>query len=415
MIDTIKIQIDGEAYTTVKHFFLTGEYEKITEDTEKINIQGVVKKAFFNNKKDTNKEYYKGFVYLNSRNYGIRFFINENLRKINIEWSVPKWEYSSNVFEFIDVIDINTLTIIDHLPRLKEMLGLHLYNILNQISYGNYYKFIGCFSLVRIDLCKNIIFNSEHDSTLFYKYLTQQKKKYSKTIDGNLNFYKDETIFYKQDAYSVKFYKKGKELTSENFLHDMKTNLAIAEFANRIIRFEVTYRNLKLSQIMRQLLIDDKPDHLPLEKWKNKIYRFGFDQECNMYKYDFFKCLIVFVDHFNKEFESWLPKDNFNKSEFNLKIDEYAYRNYLISGKKCKVGRFKLICQLIEKGDSWDKLVSDGIIPKSSSYYYKNKFHQMGININRLTYQPVNVDKTYFTYMKELRTNQYFYHLIKKL
>lgn len=403
MIDTVKIKVGIRGLTYILPYIRGLKVEK-EYTQEAVNVEGLIKRNIKTNKeKFTDKHYLSGRFMNGSRNYGIRFFINELEKSIVLEWSIPKFVFGTNLMEFIDTTDIFDVQFHSQLKKVREMFMHHIISVLDSISFNSSAKWLHDVELTRIDFCKNIIFQHQIDSDNYFKFLRETKKRYANDLEGNLNFYKDETIFYKQDNYSIKFYKKGKELTCENFTFNMKKNQAIKEIADRTIRFEITYRNAKISQILRRYYIDEKPEYIPIDDWKNKVYKLKFTEVIDSSKniYDDFD---IIATHFFAEFERWIPTDKFEKGEYIDKIKWYE-NTMRLQGKKVKLGRLLLICNLIATGKTWDMLCSDGTIPKSSKYYYMKLFKKIGLDISRLTFHEIIVDKTYQNYLIEFRKN----------
>jgi len=181
---------------------------------------------------------------------------------ITFNFSIPKYLYGNNVMQFLHGIGaIGTLNnIID-------------YDIQKELSYSKLIAFIASFlksefptisikfsdiEIKRIDLCFNEIYSSIDNALNALEAKKQIKKKWER--DGMYHPFKT-SIFYKTKDYSAKIYHKGSEFEKNDYNKVLKNNGQqvaddLQNLANKILRYEMSFRPSYLSKITYDKIID---------------------------------------------------------------------------------------------------------------------------------------------------------------
>ena len=157
------------------------------------------------------------------------------------EFSIPKYVYGHNLEQY---------------PLNKPDVIYELKEFFNKFIEENYQIKVPLHDIriLRLDIC----YNHHFDNTI-------QKHQHKKMIiqNGHINFparnvtkYGNDTIMINYDHYSFKMYDKGAEFKKHDYLELCKDeNFGIEEtnklqlIADKILRFEISYRKPKISDV----------------------------------------------------------------------------------------------------------------------------------------------------------------------
>lgn len=259
MIDTIVLRIHGYE-----------KYSHIVKHLESINDKrdGYTKKFIHTGMEDRSRI---GIFYgdtdrildLDSRpninvpssNYSVVCSIRQDRDFIELNFSIPKYVYSTNVIQFIDQYD----------PSIKHTFDKLLHVITR--FFADYLPLPPDWSDVemhRIDVCYNQFFLSKDDAL---RYLSEQKglnRHYARSEKNTFDATKDTTVSYVTDNYSFKIYHKGTEFRKNDYKKLLKKNprnLDLPEMADKadlILRYEITARNGLMNYLWKQHIKGDQ-------------------------------------------------------------------------------------------------------------------------------------------------------------
>lgn len=452
MIDTIRIKIVDLLYhKQLKEFLerrLMGEGQSkqfIATDTKDFHETFLKSKIYGQSilYHDTNNEIpIKYFNKLKSYYYDISYEIDHTQDCLRIEFSIPKYLYGTNIY-MLTPHRMDAIYSLDN--RISNRFNRSLKDLKNFLRYffnkefGQLKPDFGLVILERIDFCYNQVFNTTEDAL---EYMNQQKQVYKKyqreSSDSQVNYV--NSIHYRNKMYSFKIYHKG----SEYKLHDYKElknkisknqNAANLEFANRTLRYEITFRNSYLSySFNRDKYLKDldpvlrsyinNPDSKKSRKLKLTSYQKAI---VNSVRQDLRKTRSFAISELTKHQFNLLYKqfkknyDNFQIS-YELKSSENYHEviKHIVEEKQrfsaakggifhmfqknsssnnINISKFKFLIELL-KIKSFDEIKKEKLMPERTLYRYKKFMVSQGFKENQSFSLQVVVPKDcteYFT------------------
>lgn len=202
------------------------------------------------------------FNELKSSHYTIAYKIDTLREFILINLSIPKYVFGTNIIHYNRPVTDKAFSTAHH-SELKRNL---------KESYKRLYHFLGKFfalefgeieidyqlvEVSRIDICYNQMFDSKDASLDYLNQLRKLKKKYARDASNYSRDWKT-SIVYKTDRYSFKVYHKGTEFAKNDAKNLRELNEAgkssfdvayYQRFADRILRYEMTFRNSHMSYL----------------------------------------------------------------------------------------------------------------------------------------------------------------------
>ncbi len=181
-----------------------------------------------------------------SSHYNIAYMVAWEKDYLEINLSIPKYLYGTNVLQFVPYFDQSSLNIYRMLMEFCQKF-IKDWTTVQEISPYDV-------EINRIDFCYNQIFSNERDCRV---YLNQIKQKitsmYRKDMNNNIPAYSNSTT-YKTKRFSFKVYHKGDEFAKNDRkkllnLQDKEKvfipyNLTdLQAIADKTLRYESTYRN----------------------------------------------------------------------------------------------------------------------------------------------------------------------------
>lgn len=227
---------------------------------------------------------HRDFVYRNhlpSYHNDIAYSINYDREFIEFNFSIPKYLYGTNVFQFVPhyfdkgfnesrfkSIEKLKDTIYDD---LRAFLDWFFKKELNDLVNRYYVQ------IFRLDICYNKIFNTKQDAVLYLNDLKRIKKKFIRHNVDDLRVY-HTTIYYasKSSGYTLKVYHKGTEfeINDKGKLKKAGWDLSQLEkvqaLADRSLRYELEIKPKYMSNLFSRYIF--RKDH---DEWKRglKYYR----------------------------------------------------------------------------------------------------------------------------------------------
>ena len=237
---------------------------------------------------------------LTSSHYYLSYRIDLKRDFTEFNFSIPKYLYGSNLLQFVPHPNENYL---NFSMELLETMEFHVSNTFDWLM-----RFLDRFILdwfdgleidkkdieiARIDIAYNQIFNSKEDALKYLEFQKRIKKSY---IRENSNYKADwsSSIFLSTERYGAKIYHKGSEYKSKNGekSHHLKINKekketifqvndeldkdgnvlkeGLQSFADRILRYEITFRKSYMSYLFKKHLFATK---CPFLKALKKDYK----------------------------------------------------------------------------------------------------------------------------------------------
>lgn len=221
----------------------------------------------------------------NSGHYYFHVYENLDMDYLEFNFSIPKYKYGTNILMFCP-----------HYWDKEFNFGRHCsldYNL--RISYDRLLKFIKDFfireflyedlidfsnvEINRIDISFNQLFDDKKFALEYLEYQKKIRKKNLRITSDSFRSY-DTSLMYSSKRYSVKIYHKGAEYNK----HDRKEHERINKekgrqyfnieelqsFADRILRYEVTFRDSMLSYLFNHKVFRK---NCPVHKKKYEIYK----------------------------------------------------------------------------------------------------------------------------------------------
>lgn len=257
MIDTIVLRIHNlKNYEQLKAQFFApaqrkGSQTRAIVDHEtaelirEVNLSPVV---VFHDSNRVLNPVYRDHLRVPSSHYDLAYCINTEKDFMEFNFSIPKYKYATNVFQFINEHDTSA-------SGQYNMLMMFLSDFLKRTLLQT--PKMADVEINRIDLCYNQFFGSKEDALT---YLEEQKKllsRYARSSGNNRHSF-DTSLVYVTRRYSFKIYHKGTEFRKHDMKQLMRSNPLkhdisfLEKTADRILRYELTVRSSYLNYLFRQ-------------------------------------------------------------------------------------------------------------------------------------------------------------------
>lgn len=271
MLDTINFKIhDLEANIRLAEYLnkslsSSGMSTYVAEDKEedtttvrqKINFRRYVKFHDRQNLLET-----KHFNEIPSSHYTVSYQIDYVQDCISFNLSIPKYNYGSNLLQLIHHYDsksyqpsIDMVTALDESFDFLKRFFEYFFDQFGNITVTKQHVEIS-----RIDFCYNQVFPSRE---LALQYLNEQKRIRKKHMFNSSDAMASwaSSVSFKSKSHSFKIYHKGVEFR-KNDAPKMKKQAkkhgynisSMQDFADRILRYEATFRGLYLSNVYKRTL-----------------------------------------------------------------------------------------------------------------------------------------------------------------
>jgi hypothetical protein len=257
MIDTIIMRLHGldnyKATVNILNKRKTGASTQfyVDEATGKGIEYKSVHAVFYDGSNHIDLVNHRNSIKLPSSHYELAYKIDFKADFIEFNFSIPKYRWGTNLFQFIDYFSQSAEK---QFNILMEFIRRWKANLLDTISDYD-------LEIVRLDFCYNQFFVSKEEAL---KYKNIQEKAFEKKARGAGSFqkYGDETLMLKTDRYSFKVYHKGPEFYKGDYKRLAKNNIKgydlqkLLDISNRILRYECTFRSSYLFYAWQQLYVN---------------------------------------------------------------------------------------------------------------------------------------------------------------
>lgn len=386
-----------------------------------------------------------GHFNLPSSHYKIAAIYYEDKREMKVNVSVPKFYFGNNLAQVIvrpgQADHWRGYHLQDQLAFTRELLQRFFedFNVKVLRGFGNSSRF----RIERIDLCFNRIFNSVDHLEAYYEKLKTVKKRSLKK-GSNVRADYMSSIHYVGSGYSFKIYKKGIEFR-KNDLKELKKSVdrgnslvnleTLSEFADRILRYEITIRKQLMNRIYKEKIFrrncpitnmylkaieskkkwfidtEGKKTYLDtsiltqVKKARYKVQRFVMrtndkEKESNStYQETVEECALFsskLVQYLTDFFYRKVEENTLSSYDETLIVPEDIDKNLKASAMilKRKLSVYSL-----------DELYDMGLIPKSTYYHYKKILNYFKVTGQTLSGYPVS-QNNYEQYIMEENINQ---------
>lgn len=441
MIDTIILRINNlSKYNQLYEQYFAPSQKKNTTTVAQIDKDSGEIKEFAKTNAyifhDTNRFLpltHRSNINIASSHYSLSYQINTTLDFLEFNFSIPKYLYSTNVLQFIDLYNQDT-----HTTYLKLFNFITNFIEMNMIQKPLFEDV----EINRLDLCYNQMFNTKSDAL---QYLDEQKKllvKYARSSKNNYRSY-DTSLMYITTRYSFKIYHKGTEFKKNDYKQLVKANnpknLPLQYFldeSDKMLRYEMTFRKSQINYLLQHYFYVSKNSALH-EKY-NDYYLVKFNKrlinQIGVKQYDKHKkrskqiCLSSAFNHTNDiEILYNSSAVNFDETlftilhnEFYFKIKQYQLNQKLsvaevIDAIKTNKDNTKLKNQLRRKpltAASTYRMVSAALLsqyinidelkkllPEPTFYRLKSDLKKVGITSNQTELQIPTPRTDYFDYL----------------
>ncbi|MFB2120056.1 phage/plasmid replication protein [Parapedobacter sp. 2B3] len=352
-------------------------------------------------------------IFIPSSHYSVSYSVNYHRDFIDFNLSLPKYQFGTNILQAINYYDTDFkatyYVVINFFDDFFKKVLIHTPDFQDV-------------EVRRIDLCYNQFFV---DKAQALSYLDKQKglaAKYARSSKNNYRSY-DTSLMYVTGRYSFKIYHKGTEFEKHDKRQIYKAgnpkgydvdNLQYQ--ADRILRYEMTFRNTMLNYIFKQDIVkkNEPHDFNTLAKMARLKYGRRFNQYVDDYlsktlsftlksKWQDIKGAKRYEDYFNEydlPFDSHLFKHVYNRfwqkvKDYQLnirmsihdvmkKIDENELinetKNTLRKKRKANPQKTRLIT-LAMLSQYMDIANLKSVIDERTLYRYKADLKKLGINM----------------------------------
>lgn len=269
MIDTVEFRVhDLKKHLRVAQWLdrqitRTGKTVSIVEGEEQWTVE---QKVNFRTKlkyHDTGNEHTVAhFNELRSDHYTIAYKIDYIRDFIAFNVSIPKYIYGTNILLYNRPPGDKNFNFSAHSTLAKNLGEAYkrLYRFFNRFfptQFGEIEIDWKDVEVNRIDICYNQMFDSKESAFDYLNHLRKLKKKYAR---NSTNYSRDwkTSIVYKTERYSFKVYHKGTEFAKNDAKKLREVNDSgkgrfdleyYQRFADRILRYEMTFRNSQISYL----------------------------------------------------------------------------------------------------------------------------------------------------------------------
>jgi len=348
----------------------------------------------------------RGSLYVASSHYSINCLENRERDFIEVNVSVPKYVYGTNVFQFVDNRDETPA----HVWRKFERFLLDIFRRIfpSQPDWTDV-------EIDRIDMCLNQIFASKEDAL---KYLANQKKlqvMHARSERNRFSEYGSTTIQYVTQNYTFKVYHKGTEYAVNDRKELMKRNPRnydlkdIQDVADRTLRYEITYRCGGMNYVWKQCVKDDpvtdfSRNLLRMHRARTKEFKKFIEHDLNAQNFEFrmatewdrpagsltemFRCRCLTFTRglfeelwhfFMKRVDSYQFDRRLTVSDVNDRLKAYADKKKALTGKTFDVSSLLVVAMLSQYADLRDL---KGVLPKTTYYRYLRNLKEAEVPIN---------------------------------
>lgn len=413
MIDTIEFKLNNvDTYNIIKtQFERTSKVGSTTflvdEDTGEVFENSKIRAVLHHDTNNITAFTKRSSIYIASSHYTLSYVYNISQNFIAFNFAIPKYLFGTNILQFIR-----------YYSQSPETVYQYFMDFVHGFVKKHFLQTVKMFDieLTRLDLCYNQFFNSKNDAL---SYLEQQKvllKKYGRSSKNEGKDY-GTTIFYHTKRYSFKIYHKGTEFKKNDRKELIKKNNTgetldhLQEMADRILRYEVTFRASQMNYLFEKAelhakyvpFVFDQTNHLWARKTSPEFYKnamrfveqskhFVFEPVTHHdavitqsvhFSLDLFKEMFNFFWDKVKDyqltqklsiFDVMQKVDSLNEKRDNIRKENEKLRRENSYNKPMIVA-----LSLLSQYYSLDELRKSELLPRSTFFHYQKKLKEVGI------------------------------------
>jgi hypothetical protein len=369
------------------------------------------------------------FVYRNhlpSHHSDLAYSINIERNFIEFNFSIPKYLYGTNVFQFVrhhfdkDYFSTRFSTI----EQIQDLIYDDLRAFLTWFFEKELNGLVNLYfvQLVRLDICYNKIFNTQKDAEIYLQDLVRIKKKYVRTASPGMKVYHG-TIYYVPEGsgYTWKIYPKGAEfrkhdrskLKKRGWENSLIEN--VQALADRMLRFEIEIKTGLMSQLFtKHIFRKNQKEWIDGMKIYNSISSNGYFTvnkkkliyaDLDTYRKKCFKYAKFYLNktwHFCLESDSAAKEltsqaiQEFETGKFPVFVEEREQR-FNLKLFRLMMGKFQAAKNefTIDSRNPFDHFINEiGVTsqpPTKQNQYFKDwLLVHKGIKLKKLTFNSVN-------------------------
>jgi hypothetical protein len=215
--------------------------------------------------------------HIRSHNYDISYMVNTKKGYIEFNLSLPKYRYSTNLFQLIDHYDQSNYLEFRNTPfwETSRQAFRNMIQVLTDFvekELGGYYvpaTMLGTvkkefLEIVRVDLCYNLVFNTEDDCKFYAEQIRGIKKRGLRESPSVQKDYSGDDLSFASKDFTVKVYRKGPEFRKHDY-NKVRKRLGrkfadeAHHLAKRILRYEVEFRLGYMTELFNTNLKNTNP------------------------------------------------------------------------------------------------------------------------------------------------------------
>lgn len=213
-----------------------------------------------------------------SSHYSVIVEVHPKRDLIKFNFSIPKYFYGHNIAQAVQNTNERDFQFIrGNTDSFDYQIEESHQRIITYIKSFFYTEFAGVdidwcdVEICRMDICYNQFFNNKQDALFYLDMQKKIPKKFARRDNQNVTAYRTSIFYYSRD-YSVKIYHKGSEYEKNDSREHDRANKKyhkkhginlydvqyLQETADRILRYEITFRKDYLNYIFNTRLFRKK-------------------------------------------------------------------------------------------------------------------------------------------------------------
>lgn len=352
MLDTIHFRIHNlNKNATIKHqLSTTGKTGQTTAEISRSTLETLqgdtIRVNLFHDTDNILPFVRRDSFNIPSSHYSVSYVLNEITDRIDFNVSIPKFEWGTNILQYIPYYDQSAAAIFN-------LIHTFFSKFFRYLNSSPPYEDI---EIVRLDLCYNQFFVDKKQALTYLDSQKQLAVKYARSSKNNYRTY-ETSLFYHTRRYSFKIYHKGTEFEQNDRKEMLKKNQDTIHFLNlteqqkrdinrkqykivsinklqyeadRILRYEMTFRGSYMNYLLKQFIFSKDGDNKSI--YSNVFDRMvRYDNRVGAKAIDYFKdnslkfYLATEWDRPNKDLNVYLKylKGTFNFHLFQMMYDRF--------------------------------------------------------------------------------------------
>jgi hypothetical protein len=271
--------------TSMHSAYLTKEDADTIRNSETIDGKMFID-YFWNSKSGTHLIRFKSQKKLNSsQHYYFHVFENFDKNYLEFNFSIPKYVYGTNVLMFCehvwsrDFIYVRNSSLEYNLKRSYDLVSKFILTFFKrEFPFDDMIDFHDV-EVNRIDISYNQVFDCKKSAQDYLEFQKKLRKK-NLRLDSNNHIKYDTSLMFKTERYSLKIYHKGPEYAKHDRKEHLKINTqkgydyfdieGIQDFADHILRYEISFRDSMLSYLYNQRVFRR---NCPIHKARYEVYK----------------------------------------------------------------------------------------------------------------------------------------------